>query len=1092
MSNNSHIFQRDFVIEVEVPGAEKATSVDQHVFDGVRIFPLRFGLFDVHRESELSFISNASKKCHGLTEVEGLPKFGPETKKNPKTITPDQTNVAVASSTAVKPPAVRPFLPRSRGVQSPESFEYHYYPFPLNEGYLYITSKLSEGVYEFDYLWNSGMVFSRFISEKESADHHAKNGFCFYAHIQDELRLFYSPTPLPASMVLEELYRNVHPQQTKIDCRQWRSHGEGKTDLKKGILEDVDAWVALPPNSDKRINRDTQKFIYESYFSYTIQNNEAASNDCTTRDVFVLLNDPLGLVTQVNEDLTNAHLAHEALVRSIRTGINPEEIVRILKAHEDGGSLSDQELVQKINLNPDHRNNLDQIFYIHSLASGLYRAIFDDNHKFPKAEKAEDNIDRERLIKVLAVYERSEFHKKIEGHRYALKTALASDFFQSFCAFFHQAKEPDNPLEKRMFWDSLIEVKACVGTVYANMAQRPFDKDEILNLSTAYGDTQQYASDDPGYIAIKALNNEENEAGKLINRVIKLEDYLDSNYGKKTAGKKPPEEEININASLIGKYITTTHQVLTAITKVGFTPLEIKFCKTVNTELGRAVIPLTQNEVVERLNKIAGQQGGMRYEAVAGTWKRTIEGEKGTVTIDIRRARISKLERVAHAVATNPLFTLVIDLLAIKGATNITKAHPIRNTLDVAALVVTVQNTYAKYSQLVAATKPSLVHTGTRALRISWGTAGAYIGVAIDVVDGVETWSERDYDAMSCSIVSASAGLSSLAIAAFYAKASWAGWAGLSLATIAIGTKFLYAHFKDTPFEGFVKKTMFYDWFRYKLKDKCYDNLFILGSEDSRRDSLEAMTNKDELYMDVSYLLEAFIYLHSCLFNFEPQLSFIKKSVPVCNMHGKLIGHRPVIIEIMLNVSSDLSLLAADIQEVEMECYFVKDQLDLWLGHQAEPTPLFKNKGYQPLFVSRDVAHKLNNYLALTNDERAYLNERQRYSGIEEAELKNSRFKFCYRKKLGEVTSFEGKSLEFEGTEPIAAEHGEDNHYFVLMVKMKTSDGHFIPMPHSTTKEERWLCYTYASTLAGRANKAELAFKESGIYTKNTFWKKTI
>ncbi len=345
---------------------------------------------------------------------------------------------------------------------------------------------------------------------------------------------------------------------------------------------------------------------------------------------------------------------------------------------------------------------------------------------------------------------------------------------------------------------------------------------------------------------------------------------------------------------------------------------------------------------------------------------------------------------------------------------------------------------------------------------------------------------------MSCSIVSASAGLSSLAIAAFYAKASWAGWAGLSLATIAIGTKFLYAYFKDTPFEGFVKKTMFYNWFRYKLKDELFLSIQELGQEKYRRKSLEAMTNKDELYMDVSYLLEEFIYLHSFLFNFEPQLSFIKKSVPVLNAYGKLIDHRPVITEMMLNVSSDLSLLAADIQEVEIESYFVKDNLDLWFGYQEEPTPLFKNNSYEAFFISRDVAHKLSNHLALTNDERKYISERQRYNGIEETDLANSRFKFSYRKKLGELTSFDGKSLEFVGAEPIAAVHGDDNHYLVLMVKMKTSDGHFIPMPHNTTKEERWLCYTYASTLSRRANSAKLTFKESGIYTKNKFWKKTI
>ena len=1091
MSNSSEIFQRDIFIEVEVPGAEKATSNDQYVFDGVRIFPLRFGIFDANRESELTFITNSSKKYEGLAEVKGFPKLSSASPSKEQKLHPQQAAAAVADATAIASPAVKPLLPVSRGVQSPQSFEYKYYPVPLNEGYVYITSKLAKGVYEFDYLWNAGLVFSQFITEKEAGNRTARNAFYFDANINDEIRLFYSPTPLTKSIVLEELYKKTHPHQAIINCSEWSSNGKGASDLGKGILEDVDAWMAIPKTSDKRINTAVQKHVFEEQLVYTIQNNEKESRDNTTRDVFVMLNDPFGITAQVNEDLANAHLEHEALVRSIRTGIDPKQILSILKNNEEGKALTDQELVQKIKLYADHQKNLKQIFYIHSLASGLYRAIYDNNHKFPKAEKAENDIDKERLLKVLAVDERITCHRKIEGLRHVLKTVIEADGFQSFCKFHNTIKEPTAPEEQSAFWDALIEIKACIGTFYSSIAQRPFDKDQILNLSTLYGDSAKYAADDPGFLAIKAFNSEENEAGKLINRVIRVEDYLDSNHGKKSA-TKPSEEKTNINASLISKYITTTHQVLTAITKVGFTPIEIKFCKTVNTELGRTVIPLTQDEVVERLNKIAKQQGGMRYEAVTGSWKRTIDGEKGTVTIDIKRARISKLERVAHAVATNPLFTLVIDLLAIKGATNIAKSHPIRNTLDVAALVVTVQNTYAKYSQMVAGTKPPLIHTGTKALRVSWGTAGAYIGIAIDVYDGVETWSTRDYDAMACSIVSASTGLSSLAITAFYAKASWAGWAGFATITIAIGTKFLYAYFKDTPFEEFVKKTMFYDWFRYDLKEECYDNLAELGTKDSRQKSLEAKTDADELYMDVSYLLEEFIYVHSFLFYFKPELSFIKKNVHVINKYGQVLGMRPVITELMLNVSSDLSLLAANVQEIEIECFFVKDQLDLWFGYQEQPTPLFKNTDFEGLFTSRNLSEKINSHLPLTNDERKFLSEQLRFRGIEDAELKNSRFRFCYRRKLGRVENFDGKRLEFIGTEPIAAEHGDGNHLLVLMARMKTSDGHYIPMPHNTTKEERWLCYTYTSTLPARANEAKLTLTKSNISTKAEYWRKTI
>jgi hypothetical protein len=69
--------------------------------------------------------------------------------------------------------------------------------------------------------------------------------------------------------------------------------------------------------------------------------------------------------------------------------------------------------------------------------------------------------------------------------------------------------------------------------------------------------------------------------------------------------------------------------------------------------------------------------------------------------------------------------------------------------------------------------------------------------------------------------------------------------------------------------------------------------------------------------MDVGYLLEEFIYIHSFLFYFKPELFFIKKNVHVINKYGQVLGMRPVITELMLNVNSDLSLLAADVQEIE-------------------------------------------------------------------------------------------------------------------------------------------------------------------------------
>ena len=168
----------------------------------------------------------------------------------------------------------------------------------------------------------------------------------------------------------------------------------------------------------------------------------------------------------------------------------------------------------------------------------------------------------------------------------------------------------------------------------------------------------------------------------------------------------------------------------------------------------------------------------------------------------------------------------------------------------------------------------------------------------------------------------------------------------------------------------------------------------------------------------------------------------------------------------------------------------------MYLFHKRKNTktyPLFKeDENSNFLFLSKNLISKINTYQNLNLKEKQYIYEGLKYNGIEQNELSSNKFHFFYHKKLGQVSYSQYKPPKFLGTEPIAPVHGNDNSYLILMIQMKTSGGQAIPLIHNTTKSERWLCYTYESKLDKGKTIAELKLKDSGIYTKDDFWKKTI
>jgi hypothetical protein len=1108
MSNNT--FQKKIVIQGDAPGADTVYGEDQYVIDAIRIFPMRFGLFDNNKEDQLQIIKQKGIATSGLTRLNGYPDpFSMQAKAQKKVVSESLAKANIYTTPAVSisvdnphKPIEQADMPLEKGVQNPQLCNYKYYPTPLNEGFVYVTSKIDKGVYVFRTIWNAGLTFMNFFSDEVPETLTKRSDHFFYANISDELRFFFSPIEFPRETVLKELYEKTHPQQSIVICKDWLTGGSGASDINQGLLEDKDAWFVLQKGNEENANK-CKEFVYDQMLKRTLQNNTINHPDAT-RDVFLMLNDPFGVLAQINEDLTNDHLEHECLLRSIRTGIDPKKIKPILLNNTTGNYITDKVITDKVELEEEHKANLNQIFLIHTLGIGLYRSIFDANHQFPKANYAENDIDEERLKKILAVEERNKMHKIIEGRRHALAFLLESDLFQEFCKNNANLHVPIAEKERKVYWDNLTDLRGMLGTFYENLVQRPYDKDNGLNLSTQYGDGTSYADNDPARSVISALVKKENEAGKLINIQINLVEFVYRNFGEKVNNSDPKEQDANVNPSLAAKYIIASSQILTAIAKLGYSPIELEFYKTINTELGGKTFPISKKEIDERLKKLSKASFGTEYELVDHSWhkkteiKSTKQPEIETVkrTVSVRKKNPNKLEQIAQVIAKNPMFSLLVDILVIKSATQITGNDSIRNTLDSAAFVVVVQNTCAKYHSALTNKPTPPASVGLRGLRLTWATAGAYIGVTIDIYDARSAWIKSDFDAMTCSIISAASGLGGIGIAAYFANAAWAGWAGLALAAISIGSKYLYAYCKDTPFESFVKLTVFYDWYKFPLKNSPYKNINIIAKEASRKESLKAGTDDDLFYLDNKHLLQEFIYLHSNLFAFDISMRFNKGRYPKLNDLGKCTEIEEVITAIHMNISTDLSLLTADIVKIEMESYFVHDNMDLWIPHKKDkPVPLFWDEN-NTRFIPKSNTYDYD--LSIMHQKQTdYINERDRQKqwiiseGVNISSYKNHKYNFSYYKQEESIRSddldnYYRHNDPYDGERNIPAIQSP-NSYLVLMIRLITAEGDVIP--YDKGKKTRWICNKYASTLKEREFEAQLQLVSSEFYNKEDYWK---
>ena len=266
----------------------KVESPKLDIIDGIRLFPMRFGIYCDSEEAKASVYPSGK-----LTLLDG----------------------------------------RGGAIPVVKGYGYHLSPMILRNGWLYVYSHNTESVYIYECTNNKYTLTG--IKKKDNAspkkdcmEKHINQTNDFILLLSDDVaQLFYTSIELSDSFI-NETYYNKQPIGSVFKCKEW-SDGTTKSDIERRHVDADSIWfmpdkTVMPEDGyANAIAYDYERLID----SVKIQHQEKRTK---FRDVFFVLDDPLGCVEKLIHDLNDARIEHESLIRSIQTGVSPEKIKHLL------------------------------------------------------------------------------------------------------------------------------------------------------------------------------------------------------------------------------------------------------------------------------------------------------------------------------------------------------------------------------------------------------------------------------------------------------------------------------------------------------------------------------------------------------------------------------------------------------------------------------------------------------------------------------------------------------------------------------------------------------------------------------------------
>lgn len=762
----------------------------------------------------------------------------------------------------------------------PQIGQYEYLLMPLRKGWLYVYSEIADGVYEFSYGHSLATSFRKTDycgkTDKEPAwviD--VGRGFLSVS-ANDKIALFYSEVKLPSKYIrdvfVNEGKRNI---MHKLDCKQWSSGSVTPTSQSREVaVEQVS--LCYPKEGHVDYNESLIK-QHKDIMTQAKVNNEKRK----LKDVFFIVDDPMGVAGQLQFYLRDKHLDHEAFIRSIRTGDSFTKI---------RDNIFDYDMEKKKNLIPDSEllpgnAKLEHHASIHSLGILLYQLLYvnyDKNSKGRKyIDKARRSTKQEALENVLAVKQRAKLRTQIDEYRKDLQTYMQGAAYQNYCRFFNGLNPPASTSKaslKTAYYKMMLEVKNLVADTYATLSVLPHTKDQYID-----GEPKSYT--DPCRSSFSSAFNEKNESGKLLYKEMDLID-LSSDYIASDNKSNNAEMFFTFANSLLVSFwrdiFVDTQKTMINI-KIFESNSEHGFFE-VDQEALKKILATKQREIVGESQLIQKAAAG-RYRFMKDL---DFDAQKNTFIVETRSVINDKVKNAAYFqnksagyikyITQHNAYFGIMSLFYMHSLFSLAEKDTASALFSSAQLVTGGVALRAMFLEKLAEREMGITIQAKEAklgIHKKVFKRFVFVGNAIEVVDyfwkAIGEYSKNDHDA---AIFYALAGVASaMGIVYVIGQGAYGGWVGIALAVLVVGFVLLAEHYSDTEMEKFIKRTIFGDQCNFFFKntniDVLHKDIKLIGTT-----SAAALVKEKPYLADYKFQMEEFLMIQMLTPNINVGVSY--------------------------------------------------------------------------------------------------------------------------------------------------------------------------------------------------------------------------
>jgi hypothetical protein len=843
-----------YTFSAEHSSAGKVVSYPLTIYKGIKLYPLRYGIFERDGKDLIRY---------GGNPLQGA-GFYPDMKTD----------------------------------------NYAYHPMPLRSGWLYVASEESQGVYEYYHEYHC--LLKSFVAVQSKEPHQKIGSSADFIPLSnsDKVFFFFSETQLTRKYIVDSFFegRKIKFPDKSFDCKAW-SDRKTPSDMEKRHVDPEDIWICYPAYDYSLID------FHNKLIEKSIKENQGQG---ARRDVFFMMDDPIGVAEQLTSDLTDRHLRHEALLRSIRTGVDDESIYQKLQ------SIEPEALIQDEQLSTD-TENAGQIKLLHMLSCYVYHLAFSKNSP-GHLKKAKRSIDEKRLLEILAVNQREELRQQIDTQRKILEKFINSEVFQAYCRFFTtqitQIENANDHREREDYYAMLVDAKRCMVQIYQCLSVLPGEKDRYIDIDRSYTD--------PCFATLERVLAGEGDAGKLLHAEIDLYDLADD-YNERTG------ISVNLNTLML-----LCDNTINTWWRIGQESKTVKLKVAILfKDRNNLTFTVRKKEVEQYLDSIRRTRYMNIESGGRGLWK--IQVSKRDFGNEILRMDtvsgkpVGKPGKIITSLAQNRVYIGIMSLLYLQSIDSIIKEYDkdartaLAQSVEFLACIGALQRRYAEstvmgrsgFDYLKKGTnKKKVIKTVQRQIRVL-AAIGFFASAADNGISAREKL-DSDFDSALFHAAAAVSGAVGGIATAFFAKSlSAAGWIGLAAAVLIFGFELLADYFADIDLEVFIKRTVLKEKLKgYTLTQVPWKTVAELGSPKWRT----AGAAGKPVMADYRFQIEEMLFAHMCFPFFK---LFAVYSFGAMISSAGSSSNPPMRFDV--TVSSNLSQYGLSLDQLKIEVFYVVD-----------------------------------------------------------------------------------------------------------------------------------------------------------------------